>query len=357
MDFFGDDASGPNWFTRITAGGVIRRNFGTAADGYDLDTIEPFDTRQRWLNIQFLTAPSSGNGTTYVDGTTSGIANEGDNDPGSFRLGGQGSNEFIGQMSDFLIYTGTDEANADRVAEVEMWLQRHRKLSTLPGAPFVDMNVESLSHTDGYLLSTWTNDGTETDLVQATEANQPTYMVSGGPEPSVGTLSIGNANATVQFDAGTCMDSESTFTAKTQVGAAITVYRPRAFDTNPYLLGASDTGATAWQLRVDATTDDSLINAGSDLQTSVALTDNSAWKWIAAEFNNTTSHVSDSEGNSTSGTAGSESHGTRHRIGDNPAQQETHVKDIVRQVYWDDGTTWEEVAEWVARRYPGVDPY
>ena len=31
--------------------------------------------------------------------------------------------------------------------------------------------------------------------------------------------------------------------------------------------------------------------------------------------------------------------------------------DIARVVMWDDSTTWEEVEEWLRRRYPGVDPY
>jgi len=367
---FGDSANrggaGNIYYCFVDTNNVVQRGFSTQAAGSDMDTLAPFNTRLRWANMQFLTAAAAGNGGTYVDGTLSGAATEGDNDPDSLSIGanwnsgGTAYANFVdGNMSDVIIYTGASEANAARAAEVEMWLQRHRKLSTQPGTPFLDVDAESISQADRSALVTWTDDASANDLTQASATLQPTFRIADGPELGVGQLSVGNSIQRVNFSLDyEYMDSTSTFTAKTQPGAAALVFRPEA-GLSIAVWSASDTGTTAWQARVLGTPlpAKSTADSGATLSTATSAISANAWHWMALEFNGATSHVSDSAGGTASGNAGTETHGTKHRVGAAPNASSGCQGDIARVVYWADGTTWEQVAEWLARRYPGSDPY
>jgi len=343
----------------LSTDNIIRRHLGINIYGEDLDTLAPFNTSTRWLNVSFHMAAAAGSGACYVDGSISGVGDEGDQTPDGLCVGGSYSGSYSsfleGRMSDVIIYAGASEANAARAAEVEQWLQRHRRLSTLPVAPFDDVDAETLSLGDGDLIDTWANNGSESSFV-AVGSDRPTFKAADGPEPQVGH----RLSKRVLVLSGDKMDSLSAYTAKTQPGVVAVVWRNEEAASGAeltYLYG-SDTDATNWGARLKVPASGlyrSQSDAGTLLITSTNLTDN-VWHWTVYEFSNTTGEIRDSMGGTASGTVGAESQGTKSRLFASPADTNPFVGSAAR-VIAAQGSSVEALAEYMARRYPGVDPY
>lgn len=344
------------------AGNEIRLAAQTTAIGTDADTLAPFNTRQRWAHLGGVF--NSASSITNLDGTEVTALNTASDGFRSMALGADyngvsyGTSYFNGKMSDVVCYAGV-EAIQKRLGEIEEWIQKHRRLATLPGAPFVDCDAMSFSgFSDGDNAGPWTNDGSEGDLAVSGPNVKLRYD---GPELGVGTLTSKVCDQSVEYlsdvNSNVYHQSSATFTAKTQPVTALSVFKIMVAATSAdMVLGDTDTGATACSVRVSANTRYPRINGGVQLQQTVALP-TLTWHWIAAEFNSTTSHVSDSQGSNASGDAGTESHGTKHRIGDVAAGNSDGDHRQARHIYWNDGTTWEQAEEYAKRRYPNVDAY
>ena len=362
-NFYGQSSGGTNEIRcYLDANNKTARNHGllTTADP-DLDTVGEFKTSRRWVYIASYENDGGLTGRCWVDGVLGTGSNTGDNAATGMAFGARWDgaayvSPLNGYMSDILIYEDIDVggAGSPRHFETGRWLKRHRRLATLPGVPFVDADVQPANVTEtGGLVDALVNDGSEGNFSK-TGSNRPNYITDDGPEPGLSEVSI-------EFDqSGTNQRLDSpTFTAKTQPITSLIVHKITTFPTSAGLvLGASNTGATACQPRILHTApNDSATDAGTTQGTGVAVTLNK-WHWHVAEHSGATSRVVDSEGADTGDVnAGSESHGTVHRIGDNPAGNSQGVHRQARHLYWDDGTTWEQAKAYAEMRYPGVDPY
>jgi len=359
------DRTGSTWYCRVTNTNVLQRYFGsTAGNAQDYDTFAPFNTRVRWSNVQWLTAASGGNGATYLDGYADGVATEGDNNPGSLGIGhyASGTGRFQGNLSDLLIYTGANEANASRAAEVEMWLQRHRRLSTQPGTTFSDIDAESITLASGEPVSTWVNDSTINDFTQ-TGTNRPTLLVGAGPEPA-SSVKHPAAVKEVYFDNASSqyMKTSGSFTAKAQPGAIAILYKAAVWPVagGDQLTSSGDAAGTSWDVYLydAAGTQQTRVNFGSTATLTPSNDVIDEWHWVAVEVSNTTSRIVNSKGQDSGDvTGGAETIGTSLSIAASYVPNGYIDASFARMVHWADGTTWEKVSEWLARRYPGVNPY
>jgi len=353
---FGKSENGTNyWYgASYNASNVVQRGAGTNQNGSDLDTLAPFNTSLRWTNHQSYFASAGGNGGSYVDGTLSASANEGDLDPDSFSIGtiyNSGGTAYIsyfaGNMSDIIVHTGASEANAVRAAQVEEWLKKNRRLATVPGVPVTDIDAETLSLTDGDPVATWTNPGTDGNF---TSANNPVFKATGGPDRT--------AKKRVNFNGTNHYMDSGTYTVRAQPGAGFAVFRP---ETQP---GSGVRGAllhssqsTYWGLLLDDTLK-MTCNAGSpEIETSGTTIPLNEWSWAACEWSGATGHVGASTGTSTDATVGTGTMGPETRIGKNSSSGNYFDGDMSRIMVWTDGTTWEMIEEYARRRYPGIKPY
>jgi len=337
----------------LSATNTIRRNLGSNVGGENINILAPFNTSTRWLNLSFLAVSASGNGACYVDGSQSGVGSEGDQNPDGLCIGAQYTagylNYFTGRMSDVLIYAGADEANAARAAEVEQWLQRHRRLATIPGVPFGDFDAESLSLTDADPVSTWANNGSENDATQTGTA-RPTFYAAGGPEGGKRVHHDPSIPQNMLTPDGEVLE--------TQPGAMLAVMRLEDFTTQCAPLG-SDLGGSLWTTWVSAGGANIGANAGATLNHATTVPQNE-WLWIATEFGHTTDgHIEPSWESGTTGSTGtgSENFADRITVGSSQGEASPMRGDLGRVIIWGDGTPWEQVVEYARRRYPGVDPY
>jgi len=342
------------WYTAYSVGNQVQRGAGTNQNSADLDTLAPFNTPLRWMNLQTLYMPSAGSGSTYIDGNQSGIGTEGDDDPDSFAFGtiylsGGGGyyGYFQGRTSDLIVYTGASEANAVRAAQMEEWLKKNRRLATVPGVPVTDIDAETLSLTDGDPVATWTNPGTDGNF---TSANNPVFKATGGPDRT--------AKKRVNFNGTNHYMDSGTYTVRAQPGAGFAVFRP---ETQPGsgLRGAllHSSQSTYWGLLLDDTLK-MTCNAGApEIETSGTTIPLNEWSWAACEWSGATGHVGASTGTSTDATVGTGTMGPETRIGKNSSSGNYFDGDMSRIMVWTDGTTWEMIEEYARRRYPGIKPY
>ncbi|HUT76828.1 MAG TPA: hypothetical protein VM285_04035, partial [Polyangia bacterium] len=363
-------ASGTNWLIYKSSTNQILGSLGGGFGGSsaDLDTITPFATVQRWVNITSHVRRSANNTSLFVDGILRDTVAGGSPSASSIGLGiyHNGTSPFYleGRMSDVLIYSeDDDEANIDRAVEVERWMRRHRRLATRPGTPFMDVDAQSIAQGDATAVSSWNNDAIPTnDLVQ-TSTLRPTLYQQGGPEPSVGSL-LDNGSQRVDFDGNNdYMESANTFTAITQVGAMAIVFKRDADPTsgaNQYLVG-SNVGSREWYYAVhnNSGTIRDAPNAGA---TGYLDPNNHVigdWHWTSIEVNNTNSHIRSSVGGSTGAiTLGSESFGDRVRLGARSTLGSYLNGSVARLIIWDNSvSSWADVNAYLDRRYPGINPY
>jgi len=357
-------AVGSLWNIRLTTLNEVSRSFGIQVNGSDLDTLAPFNTRSRWINTQTLTAAAAGAGGTYVDGTLAGASNEGDNDPGSIQIGQTDDTDaFNGYMSDVLIYTGIKEANASRAAEVEMWLQRHRRLATVPYGRFSDIDAESITLASGEPVSTWVVGG-ETPIGSFTQTgtNRPTFLVGAGPEPAASVKQPSAVKEVYFDDASSQYMVSGTFTTLPQPGAIAIVYKPKVFPVagSDQLTSSGNAAGTSWDVYIYDAAGTKQVRTSFGATGTLTPSNDALdeWQWIVVEVNNTQSHMVNSKGQDSGDySGGTESIGTNLSVGASYTPGAYYDGAIARMIHWDEESSWEKISEWMRRRYPGVNPY
>jgi len=361
--------TGLAWSVGLNSSNAVVRDFGTAQAGDDLDTLAPFASAERWCNIQALTLASAGSGTTYVDGNASGVADEGDNDPADLSIGAQnGAGYYEGETSDLLIYTGVNEANAARAAQVQDWLRRNRRLATLPTAATAPFFFDAERMIGGvarpYVIPNYGTEDGATVLGATTlpyisrAASLP--VIPNAPRPD-GTGSY------VQDFVNVGAESTTAFSAIAQPAGFAVVGAPKPgaqFSAQRKSIVSSGTASTEWLVALNGlgTFSNSEADPFIDAGTVLTATGGVKWQsyqiakpnWIAGEFNGATSHIGDSLGNSAAGDAGSEDLGTKLRLFIGPAG--TFYGDWqMNVIVIAPGVSYEKLVEWLQTRYPNLD--
>lgn len=348
--WMGNRTGGTSWHVHKGSGNIINRDFGTNVNAVDFDTTGEFQTTIRWAYFGLFTNGASA-GQTRIDDTTGGNSASGGNNPDSISIGkddSSGASSFDGEMGDIFVYTGA-EASTDRLAEVQDWLRRHRRLASQPATPIGDFDAVGL--TIG-TLTTWANDGSlGGSLAVPGGKNAPEAFDSGGTDNLAYVAFDGQTNNERMT---TAWGNQSDAIFFTMVSRLVGTSSP----TEWFFDGGTD-GVNTHGMRTSNTPAGSVaLNGGANLN-GTASTRDATWHNFTGKFANDGTGELIIDGTTTAGpgntgtdTLDGLSIAQRH-AGDNGADEE-----ITRFVLWGSGSvTLAQVDEWVTRRYPNTNPF